>query len=147
MLDDDDVLGPKELVERGLAQVFGPSPTTEVTRMAITGLERPTIGGEFVPKADVTETLPDGRTIQIAVKGRPIPMSEAIKAGLVKGAQAAGPAETKPQAGPTEVKNVEERGPTAPDEGDIGDEDVDAEDTNPPPTPTPAPKPTAAKKK
>lgn len=44
---------------------------------------------------DVTETLADGRTIQVAAKGTEIPVAEARRLGLVKDAQEARPSETK----------------------------------------------------
>lgn len=62
----------------------------------------------FTPEKDVTETLEDGRTIQVAVKGVPMPVTEAKKLGLVKdetpkesesaGAKAKAPAENKAKA-------------------------------------------------
>lgn len=44
---------------------------------------------------DVTETLADGRTIQVAAKGTEVPVAEARRLGLVKDKQDAGPSETK----------------------------------------------------
>lgn len=44
---------------------------------------------------DVTETLPDGRTIQVATKGTDLPVAEARRLGLVKDDQTSGPSETK----------------------------------------------------
>lgn len=52
----------------------------------------------FVPEEDVTHTLPDGRTIQLAAKGVPVPQAEARRLGLVKDQQRQGPKETKSQA-------------------------------------------------
>lgn len=52
---------------------------------------------------DVIETLPDGRTIQIAAAGTDIPLVEARRLGLVKDEQSAGPTETKVDA-PAEAK-------------------------------------------
>lgn len=50
----------------------------------------------YTPQEDVTATLEDGRQIQVAVKGTPIPMSQAQALGLVKQPkQAAGPSEKK----------------------------------------------------
>ena len=63
--------------------------------------------GVYVAPEDVTEELPDGRIIQIAVKGQEYPMAEAIKAGLVKERKAQGPTESKPAPGPTEAKAEE----------------------------------------
>lgn len=37
----------------------------------------------FTPTADKIETLPDGRTIQVAVKGVPMPIAEAQRLGLI----------------------------------------------------------------
>jgi hypothetical protein len=59
--------------------------------------------GVYVPEEDVTETLPDGRTVQVAVKGAEMPMTEAVRLGLVKTAPAPGPSETK-EAAPSETK-------------------------------------------
>ena len=44
---------------------------------------------------DVYETLPDGRVIQIAVKGTALPLGEAQKLGLIKMDVKTTPAETK----------------------------------------------------
>lgn len=52
----------------------------------------------YTAQEDITETLEDGRTIQIAVKGGQMPMSEARRLGLVKDSQHAGPSETKEAA-------------------------------------------------
>lgn len=52
---------------------------------------------------DVTETLPDGRTIQVAAKGTDLPLTEARRLGLVKDDQETGPSETK-TAEPQETK-------------------------------------------
>lgn len=52
---------------------------------------------------DVTETLPDGRTIQVAAAGTEVPIAEARRLGLVKDQQEAGPSETKDDA-PAETK-------------------------------------------
>lgn len=81
---------------------------------------RPPQEPQYTPDEDVTVTLEDGRQIQAAVKGTPIPMSDAIALGLVKEKDAAkeaaktdaaatgqaptGPSETKPATGPTEKK-------------------------------------------
>ena len=54
----------------------------------------------FTPEKDVTETTDDGRTIQVAVKGVPMPIAEAEKLGLVKGASA----DENKSAAPTENK-------------------------------------------
>lgn len=43
---------------------------------------------QFVPEKDYFETTEDGRTIQIAVKGVPLPVGEAQKLGLMKNAEA-----------------------------------------------------------
>lgn len=59
--------------------------------------------GVWVAEEDVTETLPDGRQIQVAVKGQEMPLSEAEKLGLVKSTPPPGPAETK-EAAPSETK-------------------------------------------
>lgn len=92
---DEDVLGPKELADMGLAHVFSPLPTEEEEAVPIENLQNMSAGGMYTPEEDVTETLPDGRTIQVAVKGVPIPMAVAIKAGLVKPEVKSGPSEKK----------------------------------------------------
>ena len=46
---------------------------------------------QFVPTEDVTETTDDGRTIQLAVKGVPMPVADAMALGLVKGAKPSEP--------------------------------------------------------
>lgn len=51
----------------------------------------------YVPENDVTETLPDGRVVQLAAKGVPIPQAEARRLGLLKDRQQSGPQETKSQ--------------------------------------------------
>jgi enoyl-CoA hydratase/carnithine racemase len=38
----------------------------------------------FTPDEDLIETLEDGRTIQAAVKGVPLPRAEAVRLGLVQ---------------------------------------------------------------
>lgn len=62
------------------------------------------LSGQYVPTEDVVATLDDGRTIQLAVKGVPIPITEAFQRGLVDAdgkpikqaqAKAVGPSETK----------------------------------------------------
>lgn len=96
MLEDKNVLGPKELEEMGLNHIFGPTPTQEATEVAITSsITNMSAGGMYTPEEDVTETLPDGRTIQVAVKGVAIPMAQAIAAGLVKPEVKSGPKEKK----------------------------------------------------
>lgn len=49
----------------------------------------------FRVEADVTETLPDGRTIQVAAAGTEVPIAEARRLGLIKDEKQTGPAETK----------------------------------------------------
>jgi hypothetical protein len=73
--------------------------------MAITGdqFNKQGPGGTYTPEEDVTQELPDGRQIQVAVKGTPIPYEKAVEAGLVKEAKAQGPAETKVKT-PKETK-------------------------------------------
>lgn len=107
------VLQPHDLAERGwiTAEAPGPATVSEVFPMAITGLRQPQ--AQYVLEEDCIETLPDGRTIQVGVKGASIPMSEAIRLGLVADPEEAkkkeeakkpAPEEAKPAAGPTEVK-------------------------------------------
>ncbi len=51
--------------------------------------------GRYRVNEDVTETLPDGRVIQVAVKGSEMTMAEASRLGLVKNEHFAGPSEVK----------------------------------------------------
>lgn len=67
--------------------------SSEVSIMANSQANEP-----FVPSEDVTETLPDGRVIQVAAKGVAIPHAEAVRRGLVKG----------PNTGPSELKQQED---------------------------------------
>jgi hypothetical protein len=125
--------------------------------MAITGT-RGTFE-TYTPEEDVTETLPDGRTIQVAVKGVPMAMSDAQKWGLVKAPKTQGPSEKKPGESPTEVKSVAEMAGSAllespvvadADAGEDAEADVEeapAPEPAPEPAPAPAPKPSAAKAK
>lgn len=52
----------------------------------------------YIPDEDVTETLADGRVVQIAAKGVPVPYAEAVRRGLIKPAKSTGPSEVKSQA-------------------------------------------------
>jgi hypothetical protein len=56
---------------------------------------------------DVIETLPDGRTIQVAAKGTEIPIGEARKLGLIKDTVSTGPSEVK-EPTPAETKKAKE---------------------------------------
>jgi hypothetical protein len=115
--------------------------------MAITGT-RGTFE-TYTPEEDVTETLPDGRTIQVAVKGVPMAMSDAQKWGLVKAPKTQGPSEKKPGEGPAEVKSVAVMAGSAVLEAPAvaaANADVDAADTSPAPAPAPAPAPKPAPK-
>lgn len=58
-------------------------------------LDNPAPEGMFTAERDITETLPDGRTIQVATKGGQMPMSEARRLGLVKSSEKPQPAENK----------------------------------------------------
>lgn len=51
--------------------------------------------GRYRVEEDVTETLADGRVIQVAVKGTDMTMTEAVRLGLVKNDQYVGPSEVK----------------------------------------------------
>ncbi len=100
---DKDVLGPKQLEERGLGSLFGPpTPTTNPLlgegTMAVTSGSIVRGGEMYTAEEDIIETLEDGRTIQVAVKGAQIPMSEALRLGLVKEQKQQGPSETKTAA-------------------------------------------------
>lgn len=72
----------------------GTAPPERITRMAIVSQGRG--GPMFVPDEDVTQEI-DGRTIQVAVKGVPMPLATAIKYGLTPDpfAPVTGPSETK----------------------------------------------------
>lgn len=61
-------------------------------------------GEMYTAEEDVTRTLEDGRTVQVIGKGGTMPMSEAVKLGLVKTEQKAGPTEKKPADKPSEAK-------------------------------------------
>jgi hypothetical protein len=52
----------------------------------------------YIPEDDITETLPDGRVIQVAAKGTPVPHPRAVQLGLIKPTKASGPTEVKNQA-------------------------------------------------
>lgn len=41
--------------------------------------------GDYVPDADQYQVLPDGRVLQLAVKGTPMPVGEARNLGLIGG--------------------------------------------------------------
>src|SRR6188472_3833665 len=93
----DHPLQPQELAARGLGSVK-PGPATKGDPiMAITG--RPAASGEmYTPDEDVVQTNAEGLQIQVASKGVPMPMRDAIKYGLVPNPQAragTGPSETK----------------------------------------------------
>lgn len=101
---NDRVLQPHELAERGLEPIFGPSAPLEKEIQMDLRTNRQS-GATFMPTEDVTKTLEDGRQIQIAVAGVPMPLAAAIDAGLAdeqgqpvaqaKPAKAVGPAEVK----------------------------------------------------
>ena len=100
-----------------MAGVFGPplpsatGKILEVTPMALSNRATGNYGqGEYIPEEDVTETLEDGRMIQIAVKGHPIPMGEAVKLDLVKQGGQPGPSETKPAKAGAETKSEKDGG-------------------------------------
>lgn len=60
-------------------------------------------GNMYTAEEDIVETLPDGRQVQVAVKGTEMPMADAVRLGLVKVSAAPAPAETK-VAAPAETK-------------------------------------------
>jgi hypothetical protein len=64
--------------------------------MPIQGTDRPpdNLGWYEVPD-DVYETLPDGRVVQLAVKGASMPLGEAQRLGMVKASQPVEPQELK----------------------------------------------------
>lgn len=61
----------------------------------------------FTPEKDVIKTLEDGRTIQVAVKGVPMPVSQAKELDLIKdsGKKTTAPEENK-SAAPAENKSA-----------------------------------------
>lgn len=54
-----------------------------------------TVNDQYVVEEDVVETLPDGRTIQVAAKGSAFSMADARRLGLLKDAGDVGPSEVK----------------------------------------------------
>jgi hypothetical protein len=72
--------------------------------------------GMYTPDEDVVATLDDGRTIQVAVKGTPMPLSQAFAHGLIdaQGNKVA-------QVGPSETKESPKKG-SAPSQGAPADE-------------------------
>lgn len=109
MPNEDGALQPHELAGGESVPVFGTPPLDAAKGVNIMAIEMPRKSGPgtWTAEEDVTETLPDGRTIQVATKGAEIPMAEAEKLGLVKAAPPPGPAETKEEA-PAETKTVAE---------------------------------------
>jgi hypothetical protein len=89
-----------------VATILAAPTILEVPTMAITEgqFNRGGQGAMFVPEEDVVQELPDGRQIQLAVKGAEIPLAKAIELGLVKESKQQGPKETKPAAVPSETK-------------------------------------------
>ena len=79
--------------------------------------------GMWTAEEDVIETLPDGRTIQVATKGTEMPMADAVRLGLVKDGAAARPSETKVEA-PAETKATP---PTKADEAEADAEDAESD--------------------
>ena len=118
-----DVLEPHELAARGYGpDVFGP-PKDTTEEVQLMNFNR-SVQGEYTPAEDRTETLPDGRQIQVAVAGAPMPMSEAVKAGLV------GP-DGQPVPAPREDEAEAERA-DAEREAKEDKEDKAAKDAGPP---------------
>jgi hypothetical protein len=106
MPGEDGVLQPHELAERGLGPtVFGPSPTQNMeVNIVDIDMNRARFGPQtHIVEEDITETLPDGRTIQVATKGAEMPLTRAVELGLVKVSAQVTPAETK-VAAPAETK-------------------------------------------
>src|SRR5690349_12530910 len=85
------ILQPHELAARGLTVVKpGPATQNEVQLMPITSNSFNREQGEmYTAQEDVTRTLEDGRIIQVVGKGGQIPLSEAIKLGIIKPEQKA----------------------------------------------------------
>lgn len=70
--------------------------------------------GQWLATEDVKETLPDGRVVLIARKGRPVPAATAARAGLGPAeTKVTGPAETKEDA-PAETKTEDAPPPAKP---------------------------------
>jgi hypothetical protein len=74
----------EQLDDRRLGRLLHRRRFTPEERMSVHRVEQ-----------DVTETLPDGRTIQVAAAGTELPLEEAKRLGLVKEPEPQGPAETK----------------------------------------------------
>lgn len=92
---------------------FGVPRTPEEVEKLTMPLHNPLIDqtddNTYLVEEDVTETLPDGRTIQRAAKGTRMPLAVARQMGLVKDTkQPAAPAETKDEA-PAETKTDESK--------------------------------------
>lgn len=58
----------------------------------------------FVPDKDVTEKLDDGREVQVAVKGVPMPRAEAVRLGLTDPVTASEGVIADAVAGPTSAE-------------------------------------------
>lgn len=113
MPNEEGLLQPHELADRGLGPaVFGPMPlhTTEGVPIVDIDMNRTRFGpgNTYTAEEDITETLPDGRQVQVAVKGAQMPMADAVRLGLVKVNAQPAPAETKVDA-PAETKAEEEK--------------------------------------
>lgn len=122
---DPEILTPRQLKERGLEPLLGtqllPSPSTagvpirgeeiDLTMPLQYNRAEARNTEMYTAEEDVTEELPDGRLIQVAVKGAQMPMREAVKLGLVKPKKEQGPSETKPAQGPSEAKEPAEKAP------------------------------------
>lgn len=109
MPNEEGLLQPHELAERGMGPaVFGPMPaTTAEVQIMDFDMNRTRFGPGNVYKAeeDVIETLPDGRQIQVAVKGAEMPMADAVRLGLVKVSAQPAPSEAK-VVEPSEAKGA-----------------------------------------
>ena len=139
MPNEEGLLQPHELAERGMGPaVFGPVPleTTEGVQIVDFNMNRTRFGpgNVYTAEEDITETLPDGRQIQVATNGTEMPLSEAVRLGLVKVDVTATPQETKVDE-PAETK----AGTTAAEEAPAEEADAPAE------PPAPAPKTSTAK--
>lgn len=123
MPNEEGLWQPHELAEIGLGPaVFGPMPleTTQEVEIVDINYNRMRFGpgNTYTAEEDIIETLPDGRQVQVAVKGAEMPIQDAVRLGLVKVTAQPVPQETKVEA-PAETKaaapaKAEEEKPAAP---------------------------------
>lgn len=91
--------------------------------------------GTFVPAEDVIQKTADGRDIQIAAKGVPIPMPEAMRLGLVKAPEASGPTELKIAVSGEAAGSLQLGNPETPETAEGGSASTENTDNDPPKDP------------